>query len=422
MYNLIQIITHRQDRMSKIQYTKKSLFRIFLLTAIIGHEALFGGFLDMITDKLNDTDGIENPVRGKFEFLGNLHTEYPQSPGIFDRIVSGESYMFAIDDDNIIRDDREVFNISSKKITPTIRTQKLAAFHLKAPIALKDGRILYFSEPPMPPKDGLQNTIVQSFDKTNYSFTKEAESVLIYTYRRAKLLELKDGNVLMINNPAPIMHKYKKKEGYYVAFEKYDPDSKKFTFLGTNNIPRSHFGVIQTSDEKVLIIGGYSEREGVKDPLEVEEYDPKTDKCKVIGKLLKIRAYPVVQMLPNGKILVMGGYQENPIGYHAQKHAELFDPKSGVSVPLPDSNWVAPGYSVSYMVGDQAVILSGIYAEGFDYKTNKFYKIDSVGSEAEQRNMFGCAVLPNGNAVVGGGYVERSGKHSPRDIWLLRLK
>lgn len=330
--------------------------------------------------------------------------------------------MFAIDNDNIVRDDREVFNISSKKITQTIRTQKLTAFNVKAPIALKDGRILYFSESPVLPKDDFKNTIVQSFDKTNYSFTKEAESVLIYIHRRAKLLELKDGNVLMINNPVPIMHKYKKKEGYYVAFEKYDQDSKKFTFLGTNNIPRGHFGVIQTSDEKVLIIGGYSDRKGAKDPLEVEEYDPKTDKCKVIGKLLKMRAHPVVQMLPNGKILVMGGYQENPIGYHAQKHAELFDPKSGVSVPLPDSNWVAPEYSVSYMVGDQAVILSGIYAEGFDYKTNMFYKIDSVGSEADQRNMFGCAVLPNGSAVVGGGYVERTWKDSPRDIWLLKLK
>lgn len=60
-----------------------------LLVSLVFVGSAHCGIIDYLTDKLNDTDGIQNPVRGKFEFLGNLHTENVQSQGKFDSFTKG---------------------------------------------------------------------------------------------------------------------------------------------------------------------------------------------------------------------------------------------------------------------------------------------------------------------------------------------
>ena len=79
---------------------------------------------------------------------------------------------------------------------------------------------------------------------------------------------------------------------------------------------------------KVLVAGGYFENGTNVYLSSAELYDPATGTWTNTGAMNTVRAHPTATLLPNGKVLVAGGYSDNGT-YVFLSSAELYDPASG---------------------------------------------------------------------------------------------
>ena len=75
---------------------------------------------------------------------------------------------------------------------------------------------------------------------------------------------------------------------------------------------------------KVLVAGGYNSTSGYLSSAEL--YDPASGTWTATGSLSTARGYHTATLLPNGKVLVAGGYNSTS-GYLSS--AELYDPATG---------------------------------------------------------------------------------------------
>lgn len=96
--------------------------------------------------------------------------------------------------------------------------------------------------------------------------------------------------------------------------EIFDPSTNKFYSTGNLNFARYGHTATLLPNGKVLIIGGNNAlwyKEGHKVYDEVELYDPKTGKFITIAKMKEPRTYHKAILLKNGKVLIVGGRKVN---------------------------------------------------------------------------------------------------------------
>jgi hypothetical protein len=129
------------------------------------------------------------------------------------------------------------------------------------------------------------------------------------------------------------------------------------------------------------------------------------------GHMVEKRDYPGAARLPDGRVLVVGGYD----GTNYLQTAEIYDPKTGTfsesGVGLMSTKRYAPA---TVTMPDGRVLVAGGYdmpndvatAEVFNPSTAQF---TPVGSMAEPREGAGGALLPDGRVLVAGGYDSTAG-------------
>ena len=188
-------------------------------------------------------------------------------------------------------------------------------------------------------------------------------------------------------------------------------DSATGTWAAAGNLAHAHSGCTATllPTGKVLVAGGYDGSDGGYGNegylARAELYNPATGTWTATASLATGRQYHSATLLPNGKLLVAGGYNLDFSGSLAT--AELYDPATG--------SWTATGslasahhaHTATLLPNGKVLVAGGVQngaivasAELYDPATGSW---TATGSLATARMVHTATLLPNGKVLVAGG-------------------
>jgi Kelch motif len=189
--------------------------------------------------------------------------------------------------------------------------------------------------------------------------------------------------------------------------ELYNPATGTFTnTTGNMNSTRDEPGAAQLLDGRILVAGGFGNG-GPSYLNTAETFNPATGTfTNTNGNMGAMRGYPAAAPLPDGRVLVAGGFD----GANQLQSTEIFNPGTGTfsagpnmtaargeaaAAPLPDGRVLIAGGCSPPICG--AVLTS---AEVYNPATNSF---SAVGSMGTARRGAGASPLPDGRVLVAGG-------------------
>jgi hypothetical protein len=180
-----------------------------------------------------------------------------------------------------------------------------------------------------------------------------------------------------------------------------------FSQVGNLTTLREYPGAARLPDGRVLVAGGYDSNTG--DSLNTAEiFDPKTSTFSAsgVGTMADIRYAPAVAALPDGRVLVAGGWDSNTTSDLAT--AEVFNPSSGTFSPVGSMTIPREEAGAAILPDGRVMVIAGVSdgdtldtTEIFDPKTNSFtpgptFPYLTYGPAA--------AVISGGQILVAGGY------------------
>jgi hypothetical protein len=199
--------------------------------------------------------------------------------------------------------------------------------------------------------------------------------------------------------------------------ELYDPSTGTFTLTGNMRSPRSQHTATLLPSGKVLVLGN------VNVTGSAEVFDPASGLFSATGSLVQARAHHTVTLLPNGKVLVLGGTQiAAPVGGGAASapvsldSAEIYDPSKG-SFHTAGKLLIARDSHSATLLPDGTVLVAGGYSHGFDgdaqpewntmFVAELFDPASSVSTTAASlagdRAEHVATMLNNGEVLITGG-------------------
>lgn len=174
-------------------------------------------------------------------------------------------------------------------------------------------------------------------------------------------------------------------------------------FTPTDNmaVARAQHTATLLPNGKVLVVGGADNLDGKSS---AELYDPITGRWSVTGSLATPRHTHTATLLPNGKVLVAGGADK----FDSKSSAELYDPITGTwsatgSMAVPryyHSATLLPNGKVLVAGGFSVITSLSAAAELYDPSTGTW---SATGSMAWARGNHSATLLPDGKVLVAGG-------------------
>ena len=116
--------------------------------------------------------------------------------------------------------------------------------------------------------------------------------------------------------------------GAFDSAELYDPSTATFSTTGSMTVPRSLHTATLLPNGKVLISGGWQVNFPTSALASAELYDSSTGTFTATGSMAARRVDQTATLLPNGKVLLAGGYSNTQV---AQTSAELMTRRLGCS-------------------------------------------------------------------------------------------
>ncbi|MFZ1221315.1 MAG: kelch repeat-containing protein [Chthoniobacterales bacterium] len=156
---------------------------------------------------------------------------------------------------------------------------------------------------------------------------------------------------------------------------------------------------------KVLVAGGaYNNRSVIFNrdltTTSAQLYDPASATWTNTGSMTAERAGHTATLLPNGKVLIAGGYWLDLQGSHSLASTELYDPATGVWTETGSFSSERVGHTATLLPSGKVLVAGGSTAELYDAATGTWA---ATGSLATARSSHTATLLPNGKVVVTGG-------------------
>ena len=194
-------------------------------------------------------------------------------------------------------------------------------------------------------------------------------------------------------------------------------DSATGVLSGTGNMTASRGGHTATllASGKVLIAGGSDQDLTGTGLASAELYDPSTGTFTQTGSMAVGRFLHTATLLPNGKVLIVGGVLTSLTGPVAT--AEIYDPATGTFTVTGAMATARQQHTATLLADGRVLIAGGATSTGpgdlqatatvevYDPAAGSF---SVTGSMAEARTYHTATLLPSGKVLVAGGGNENS--------------
>jgi hypothetical protein len=200
--------------------------------------------------------------------------------------------------------------------------------------------------------------------------------------------------------------------------ELYDPETNTFIPRGELNEPRSGHTATLLPDGQVLIAGGWG-ASGITATAEL--YDPQSGEFRYTASLAAPRAGMTATLLPDGLVLIAGGESATNT---PQPVAELYDPATDTFNQKGSLNQGRYGHTATLLMNGKVLLIGGnvghntvlISAEVYDPASEEF---TLTGKISMVRHKHAAVLMQDGNVLVIGGSDQRdwSGKYSSAEIY-----
>jgi N-acetylneuraminic acid mutarotase len=133
------------------------------------------------------------------------------------------------------------------------------------------------------------------------------------------------------------------------------------------NVDRAHHTATMLPNGKILVVGGYSSAIG---PLSSAElYDPATQTWTLTGPMTSARFFHTATLLPDGHVLVVGGTRNGKI---AISHAELYNPVTDLWSAVDSLNSARFSHTATLLPSGQVLVAGGrTHATGKPFNLQK---------------------------------------------------
>ncbi|MCX6929017.1 MAG: hypothetical protein NT154_38260, partial [Verrucomicrobia bacterium] len=180
----------------------------------------------------------------------------------------------------------------------------------------------------------------------------------------------------------------------------YDPASGTWTMTSSLNSARAAHTATLLPNGKVLVAGGF----GISNNLvSAELYDPSIGTWEMTGFLSTARTDHTATLLANGKVLVAGGLVDD----YVTTNAELYDPASGTWTMTSSLNCARAAHTTTLLPNGKVLVAGGFgisnylaSAELYDPASGIWRSTSGLNTP---RGSHTATLLPSGNVLVGGG-------------------
>ena len=199
--------------------------------------------------------------------------------------------------------------------------------------------------------------------------------------------------------------------------ELYDPVARSFARTGTMGVERVSHTATSLPNGKVLVAGGW-DRDGVLSSAEL--YDPATGDFSPAGDVATGRAAHTASLLPDGRVLLCGGYD----GERSLADAEVYDPKTNSFSGTDDMQTPRSAHATALLNDGRVLVTGGSDSRENVVATAEIYDPDEgeftrTGEMTVNRHKHAATTLEDGRVLVLGGSNADDfyGKHASAEVF-----
>jgi hypothetical protein len=188
--------------------------------------------------------------------------------------------------------------------------------------------------------------------------------------------------------------------------ELYDPVTGEWTLTGALNTPRFYHEATLLTNGKVLVVGGGNGN--VRALAGAELYDTATGTWTVTGSLNTGREGHTATLLLNGKVLVVGGERYDGTHFFSVGSTELYDPATGIWTLGGSLNEAHEWHTATLLPNGKVLVAGGFNDDAWQLYSAELYDPATgtwtlTGPLSDRRMSHTATLLLNGKVLVAGG-------------------